>query len=84
MHYIRYPKYNKDIPIFLEEQILSIGSILICIYDCNDMYWLMFFEININILALMQNKIAMMQYIGTSAEQNSKILQNSKTSAEKK
>ena len=43
----------------------------------------MFFEININILALMQNKIAMMQYIGTSAEQNSKILQNSKTSAEK-
>ena len=31
----------------------------------------------------MQNKIAMMQYIGTSAEQNSKILQNSKTSAEK-
>ena len=44
----------------------------------------MFFEIHINILALVQNKIAMMQYIGTSAEQNSKILQNSKTSAEQK
>ena len=47
------------------------------------MYWLMFFEIHINILALVQKKTAMMQYIGTSAEQNSKIVQNSKTSAEK-
>ena len=47
------------------------------------MYWLMFFEININILALVHSKTAMMQYIGISAEQNSKILQNSKTSVEK-
>ena len=43
----------------------------------------MFFEININILAVVHSKTAMMQYIGTSAEQNSKILQNSKTSARK-
>ena len=42
----------------------------------------MFFEININILAVVHSKTTMMQYIGTSAEQNSKILQNSKTSAE--
>ena len=47
------------------------------------MYWLIFFEININILALVHSKTAMMQYIGTSVEQNSKILQNNKTSAEK-
>ena len=38
----------------------------------------MFFKMHINILALVQNKTAMMQYIGTSVEQNSKNLQNSK------
>ena len=47
------------------------------------MYWPMYFEININILAVVHSKTTMMQYIGTSAEQKSKILQNSKTSAKK-